>query len=128
MFDLQVPQWTNFFLLPNIPPWPNEEQFSFDMLVIDYLGLVWVREGDKLENHAKCLGIVIDKNLKWTQHVKTITAKANSVRGLLQRNLAKCPVTVKCHCYNTFVHPILEYACTVWSPYQEQNIHKIEMV
>ena len=57
-----------------------------------------------------------------------ITAKANSVRSLLQRNLAKCPATVKCYCYNTFVHPILEYASTVWSPYHEHNIYKLEMV
>ena len=57
-----------------------------------------------------------------------ITAKANSVRGLLQRNLTKCPPIVKSHCYNTFVRPILEYASTVWSPYHEQNIYKLEMV
>ena len=57
-----------------------------------------------------------------------ISAKANSVRSLLQRNLVKCPPTIKSHCYNTFVRPILEYACTIWSPYHEQNIYKLEMV
>ena len=71
---------------------------------------------------------MFDKNLKWTQHVNMITAKANSVRSLLQRNLAKCPATVKCYCYNIFVRPILEYASTVWSPYHEHNIYKLEMV
>ena len=78
--------------------------------------------------HTRYLGVIIDKNLKWTQHVNMITAKANSVRSLLLQNLAKCPATVKCYCYNTFVRPILEYACTVWSPYHEHNIYKIEMV
>ena len=53
---------------------------------------------------------------------------SHSVRSLLQRNLAKCPATVKCYCYNTFVRPILEYASTVWSPYHEHNIYKLEMV
>ena len=79
-------------------------------------------------SHTKYLGIVIDENLKWTQHVNMISAKANSVRSLLQRNLVKCPPTIKSHCYNTFVRPILEYACTIRSPYHEQNIYKLEMV
>ena len=26
------------------------------------------------------------------------------------------------------VRPILEYACTAWSPYTQVNIHKLEMV
>ena len=38
-------------------------------------------------NHAKYLGVIIDKHLNWTEHINMITAKANSVRGFLQRNL-----------------------------------------
>ena len=34
----------------------------------------------------------------------------------------------KKNCYLTMVWPILEYACTVWSPYTHVNKHKIEMV
>jgi len=71
--------------------------------------------------HTKYLGIAIYQNPKWTQHINMITAKVNSVRGLLQRNLTKCPPIVKSHCYNTFVRPIFEYASTVWSPYHEKK-------
>ena len=79
-------------------------------------------------SHVKYLGVVIDKNLKWTQHVNMITAKANSIQDLLQRNLVKCSPSVKCSCYTTLVRPILDYACTVWSPYHQQNIYKLEIV
>ena len=41
--------------------------------------------------HAKYLGIIIDKNLTWSEHVKKVVNKANSVRGFLQRNLTKMP-------------------------------------
>ena len=57
-----------------------------------------------------------------------VTNKANSVRGFLQRNLAKCTKHVKSLSYTTFVCPILDYACTVWSPYYQSNIYSIEMV
>ena len=57
-----------------------------------------------------------------------ISAKANSARGFLQRKLTKFPLSVKISCYTTIVRPILEYACTVWSPYHQLNIDKLEMV
>ena len=57
-----------------------------------------------------------------------ISARANSPKGFLQRNLTKCPLPVKISCYTTIVRPILEYACTVWPPYHQQNIAKLEMV
>ena len=42
--------------------------------------------------------------------------------------LLKCPTHVKCLSYTTFVCPILDYACTIWSPYYQSYIHSIEMV
>ena len=40
-----------------------------------------------LANHAKSLGVIIDKHLNWTDHVNMITATANSVRGFLNVNV-----------------------------------------
>ena len=57
-----------------------------------------------------------------------IVAKANSARSFLQRNLTKCPPTVKSSHYSTLVRLIIEYACTVWSSYHQQNVLKLEMV
>ena len=79
-------------------------------------------------SHAKYLGVIIDKNLNWKQHVNMVTSKANSTRGFLQRNLAKCPTHVKRLSYTTFVRPILDYTCTIWALYYQSYIHSIEMV
>ena len=67
-------------------------------------------------SHAKYLGVVIYRNLNWC---KMVTNKAN--------NLAKCFTHVKC-LYTTFVHPILDYASIIWSPYYQSRIYSIEMV
>ena len=72
--------------------------------------------------------VITDKHLNWTEHINMITAKANLVRGFLQRNLSKCPHHVKCSSYFTYVCPILEYACSVWAPYHQHNKAKIEMI
>ena len=71
--------------------------------------------------HAKYLGIKIDKSLIWSKHVKKVVNKANSVRGFLQRNLTKCPLSIKSSCYLSLVRPILEYACAILSPYMPSN-------
>ena len=79
-------------------------------------------------DHAKYLGVIIDKNLTWSEHVKKAVNKANSVRGFLQQNLTKCPLPIKSSCYLSLVRPILEYACAIWSPYHQYNIHLVETV
>ena len=37
--------------------------------------------------YTKYLGVTTDQNMKWSEHVKQITNKANSVHGFLRRNL-----------------------------------------
>ena len=54
--------------------------------------------------------------------------KANNVWAFLQRNLRRCPASVKEICYLSLVRPISEYACVVWSPYTLTNIDKLEKV
>ena len=69
--------------------------------------------------HAKYLGVIIDKNLNWNEHTKQVISKANRVGGFLQRNLKKCLPDVEASCYFMLVRPILEYACVAWSPYHQ---------
>ena len=67
-------------------------------------------------DHAKYLGAHIDKKLLCKYHVSSITSKANHCTHFLQRNLVTCNRETKLHCYKTFVHPIVEYASSVWNP------------
>ena len=72
--------------------------------------------------------ITIDQNLKWSEHVKQITNKANSVHGFLQRNLYSCLMSTKINCYKALVKPVLDYAATVWSPYTQKDIDMVKQV
>lgn len=78
---------------------------------------------------AKYLGVTINKNLSWKDHVNVIVSKATNVRQFLQRNLQTCSNEIKAQCYKTFVRPIIEYASPVWSPNNNESLsHKVEMV
>jgi len=77
---------------------------------------------------SKYLGTTITHNLSWSKHISTVTNKAHSVRGFLQRNLRQCLTTVKSKAYLAFVWPIVQYASVVWSPHTNVDITTLEMV
>ena len=38
------------------------------------------------------------------------------------------PPQVKEQCYNSLVRPILDYGCTSWNPFRENQINKLELI
>ena len=63
--------------------------------------------GENLElvESAKYLGVTINKNLKWKQHVDNIAAKATNVRFFFQRNLHSFSKEIKLTCYKNSYGP-----------------------
>ena len=86
--------------------------------------------GHELEHvdEAKYLGVTIQSDLKWESHVNNICNKANKTLGFLRRNLTISSTSVKEQAYKSLVRPSLEYACSVWDPYLNEDINKIEKV
>ncbi|KAL8595170.1 hypothetical protein ACOMHN_013843 [Nucella lapillus] len=76
---------------------------------------------------VKYLGVTIQGDLCWDDHVNNIVSKANKTLGFLRRNL-KISRSVKEQAYKAFVRPILEYASSVWDPHTQKNIDKLEAV
>jgi hypothetical protein len=77
---------------------------------------------------AKYLGITITSDMKWNTHIANICKKANNTLGFLKRNLNISNPSLKEKAYKTLVRPTLEYACSTWDPYQQNNINKLEGV
>ena len=59
------------------------------------------------------LGVTLTNNLKWSQHVFSVSGKASKVLGLIKRHFSNCPRSVKEIAYATLVRPKLEYGCEV---------------
>ena len=77
---------------------------------------------------AKYLGITLTPDLKWNKHINNITNKANSMLGILRRNLRISSHTVKTHAYQALVRPHMEYASSVWDPHTQCHTIKLVMV
>jgi len=63
----------------------------------------------------KLLGVLIDTNLKWDNHIDSICSKASSRLHFLTQ-LKRNGATVKdmVHFYETVIRSVLEYACPAW--------------
>ena len=74
------------------------------------------------------LGVEINHNLSWTNHISNITSKSYQVLGLLRRNLYNCSTHVKEIAYKTLVRPKLEYCASVWDPHHQEHKNRLEAV
>ena len=74
------------------------------------------------------LGVLLNNKLSWIPHIHLICNKANRLLGLLRRNLYHCPSYLKEHAYKQIVLPSTDYCSTIWDPYQQTSIHKLEMI
>ena len=74
------------------------------------------------------LGVILNNNLKWSNHVSSISGKVNKVLGLIKRNLWNCPKQGRETACTAIVWPKLEYACAAWDPYLQKDINSLERV
>ncbi len=80
------------------------------------------------ETATKYLGITIQSDLKWNQHIDNITSNASRQLNFLKRNLKVTSETIKERAYKSLVRPKLEYSSCVWDPHNKNQINQIEMV
>ena len=119
--------------------WSNTWQMKFnvDKCVIMNIGNLKIKAKHeyKMNNqiletvkHRPYLGVELTDNMKYNNHINTITSKASRVLGFVKRNLKHCPRTVKERAYQTLVRPKLEYSSPIWNPQQKTQIKQLEQV
>ena len=70
----------------------------------------------------------ISDNLSFNNHIQKICAKDSRSLGFIKHNIRTKSPAICEMAYKTLVRPLVEYSSSVWSPYTQNNIHKIEMV
>ena len=128
--------------LNNLFDWSNTWQMKFnvDKCVIMNIGNLKIKSKHEYKimnnqiletvKHHPYLGVELTDNMKYNNHINTITSKASSVLGFVKRNLKHCPRIVKERAYQTLVCPKLEYSSRgpIWTPQQKTQIKQLEQV
>ena len=78
--------------------------------------------------HGKDLGVIIDTDLKFSQHIQENITKANQRIGLIRRNFKYLNRTTLLMVYKTLVRPILEYCSPVWTVLYIKHSEALERV
>ena len=86
--------------------------------------------GNELEHvfEEKDLGVHIDSELKFEEHIAYKVNKANALVGLIRRSFSYLDGELFKKLFTSFVRPHLEYAQAVWHPYLLKHKRIIENV
>ena len=76
----------------------------------------------------KCLGITLQADLRWDEHIKCVTGKASNRLRFLMRVLRDFSAETKKVAYISMVRSLLEYAVSAWDPWGADQTRKLEMV
>ena len=82
----------------------------------------------KLVSSAKYLGVLATHNLSWTEHIRSISAKANAKLGWARRNLRGCPYKLRDIAYTTLIRPGIEYSDSIWDPTTKTDAALLDQV
>ena len=77
---------------------------------------------------AKYIGVDFSSDLSWDTQINRISKKANNTLGFCRRNIKIHSESLKSSAYTVLVRSQLEYCSTVWCPFTNSNIPKLEAV
>ena len=74
------------------------------------------------------LGVMVDSELKFSQHCATIVKKASMRMNCIFQSFETRDTQFLLQMFKTYVRPTLEYASSCWSPYLAKDIKIVESV
>ena len=73
----------------------------------------------------KDIGIIVDSEIRFDEHITVKVKKANSMAGLIRRSFSYLDPSQLKILYVAFVRPHLEYGNAVWSPYFRKHVNTV---
>ena len=74
------------------------------------------------------MGVNVDADLKFTEHVQIQTTKANKLLGMIRRTFGFIDDVTLPLLYRAIVRPHLEYCNTVWHPKWKKELEDLESI
>ena len=77
---------------------------------------------------VKDLGVFVDKDLSWRQHITRKSSEAANKAGWVLRTFSTRDRDTMMMLFKTYVRSITEYCCALWSPHLQCDIIMIESI
>ena len=76
-------------------------------------------------NSIKFLGVYIDQNLTWKDHINHVSKKISKSSGIIHKSRFYLSSKTKLSLYDTLVYPFITYCNMVWSSTYVTNLNRI---
>ena len=136
---IATPQYCSQTCLDSLEEWTRNWQVKFNPEKCEVMRISYKQDKSKHQYYLsnarlKCvdsykdLGVIMSRDLSWSNHVNASVNKANKVLGLLKRTVGSKNREIFSILYRSLVRPLLEYASPVWSPYLVKDKRAIESI
>ena len=79
----------------------------------------------KKEHVVKFLGVYIDENLSWTEHIAHICIKISKAVGIIRRSRFCLSTNTKLMLYYALIYPYLTYCNILWASTYPSNLNRL---
>lgn len=79
----------------------------------------------KLTNSVKLLGIQLDSNLNWDNHINSICNKISALLSIMYHNRHFMNRTTKLLFYNSYILPHFDFCSSVWGNTTKHNLDRL---
>ena len=79
-------------------------------------------------NYVKYLGVLIDENLSWDQHVKDLSNKLSRANGIISKLRHYAPKSAVLSVYHAIFYSHMIYGSSVWSLTTKSNLDLINIL
>ena len=121
----------------NLQEWSEKWQLKFneDKCKVMHIGphnpdLIYTMNNANLKacKFEKDLGVIIDEDLKFHNHVSEAVKKANKILGLIKHTFKCLDIDTVPTLYKSLVRPYLEYGNVIWYPRYKSDAIAIEKI
>ena len=77
------------------------------------------------KDYVKYLGVLIDSNLTWKQHILFISSKISKSLGIISRLRHFVPTDTLLSIYRSLIQPYIIYGIAVWGQAAQTNLDKL---
>ena len=143
---MSYPNDINVELIPEfvkICDWPQANKLSLNILKTEYMvieteqmltqmgSIPTIKIGSshlKTVVKTKSLGLIIDDNLRWQEHIDYICSKIKRNVGIISRTKGVIPIGSSIQLYKSLVEPYLRYGNIIWGLCNDNLIDKLQLL
>ncbi|MES9905404.1 MAG: reverse transcriptase family protein [Sedimenticola sp.] len=96
-----------------------------NVMANDNLSLMYKDDNLQMTMHDKVLGVHVNNNLTWTNHINMLSKKISTNIWLLSKIKEYLPLSYRVTYYKAFIQPHIDFCNVVWGSTSVSNINRI---